>query len=90
MAIIKKLSWGSIVAAVTGVPVFYARKGGFFGELIGWFIRVVIYDICVSTIQEVLGVSRLVAIFIFLGILLAVAFGGYVMKQKMSRNVDEN
>lgn len=71
-----------------GNGAFQARKG-FFGELIGWFIRVVIYDICVTTIQEVLGVNRLVAIFIFLGVLLLISFGGYVMKQKMSKQVDE-
>jgi hypothetical protein len=65
-----------------------ARKG-FFGQLIGWFIRVVIYDICVTTIQEILGVNRLLAIFIFLGILLLISFGGYVMKQKISKQVDE-
>lgn len=68
-------------------PELQARKG-FFGEMIGWFIRVVIYDICVTTIQEVLGVSRFVAIFIFLGILLVIGFGGYVIKQKSSKAVD--
>jgi hypothetical protein len=70
------------------VPSLNSRRG-FFGEMIGWFIRVVIYDICVTTIQEVFGVSRFTAIFIFLGILLVISFGGYVFKQKMSRGVDE-
>jgi uncharacterized membrane protein len=65
------------------------RRGGFFGNIIGWFIRVVIYDICVSTIEEVFGVSRLIAIFIFLGILLLISAGGYVFKQKISKGVDE-
>ena len=73
----------------TSLPVIHNRKGGFFGEMIGWFIRVVIYDICVTTIQEVFGVSRFVAIFIFLGILLVIGFAGYVIKQKSSRGVDE-
>ncbi|MCC6953488.1 MAG: hypothetical protein IT290_05175 [Deltaproteobacteria bacterium] len=68
-------------------PELQARKG-FFGEMIGWFIRVVIYDICVTTIQEVFGVSRFVAIFIFLGILLVIGFGSYVIKQKSSKAVD--
>ena len=70
-------------------PIAYSRKGGIFGDLIGWFIRVVIYDICVSTIQEVTGLSRLASIFIFLGILLLIGFAGYVIKQKSSRGVDE-
>lgn len=70
-------------------PLPQSRKGGIFGELIGWFIRVVIYDICVTTIQEVTGFSRLVSICIFLGILLVIGFVGYVFKQKTSRGVDE-
>jgi hypothetical protein len=57
--------------------------------MIGWFIRVVIYDICVTTIQEVTGLSRLPSIFIFLGILLLIGFVGYVLKQKTSRGVDD-
>ena len=65
-----------------------ARKGGFIGEMIGWFIRVVIYDICITGLSEILGVPRIVALFIFLGILLAISVGGYVLKQKMSPNVE--
>ena len=68
-------------------PELQARRG-FFGEMIGWFIRVVIYDICVTTIQEVFGVSRFVAIFIFLGILLVIGFASYAVKQKTSKSVD--
>jgi uncharacterized membrane protein len=68
---------GSLFVAPT------AGRGGL-GGIISWFIRVVIYDIIVTTIAEVLGVPRLVALFIFLGILLAIGFIGYVMKQKMS------
>ena len=64
-----------------------AARGGF-GQIIGWFIRVVIYDICVTGLAELLGVSRIVACFIFLGILLAISVGGYVLKQKMSPNVE--
>ena len=52
------------------MPQLFAGRGGF-GSMIQWFIRIVIYDICVTTIAEVLGVSRLVALFIFLGILSA-------------------
>jgi hypothetical protein len=61
-----------------------AARGGGLGGIIRWFIMVVIYDIIVTTIAEVLGVPRIVALFIFLGLLLAIAFVGYVMKQKMS------
>lgn len=64
------------------------RRGGGFGDIVGWLIRVVIYDICVTLISEVLGVSRLVALFIFLGLLAAVSFGGYLLKQRMSPSVD--
>ena len=64
------------------------RRGGGLVSIVGWLIRVVIYDICVTTISEVLGVSRLVALFIFLGILGAISFVGYLMKQRMSPSVD--
>jgi hypothetical protein len=66
-----------------------ARGGGFFRDMIGWMIRVVIYDICITTIQEVTGVSRIVALFIFLGLMGAVAFIGYLLKQRLSPGVDE-
>lgn len=69
------------------LPVPQARRG-FVGEIVGWFIRVVIYDICITFIQSILGVSRMVALFIFLGIMLAIAVGGYIMRQKMSPAAD--
>jgi hypothetical protein len=68
-------------------PIF--AKGGFFGGIIQWFIRVVIYDICVTTIQDVLGVSRMTALFIFLGIMMLVAFIGYMIKQKAAGAADD-
>lgn len=67
-------------------PVLAARGG--FGGIVRWFIQVVIYDICVTTISEVLGVSRLVALFIFLGILLVISFVGYMLRKKMSGHAD--
>lgn len=63
--------------------------GGFVSGLIGWFIRIVIYDICISFIQEAFGVSRFAALFIFLGILAVISFAGYALKQKISPAVDE-
>jgi len=78
----------SIASLWRTLPVIH-NKRGFFGEMVGWFIRVVIYDIIVSTIVEVFGVSRFTAIFIFLGGLIVVSFIGYVIKQKTSRGVDE-
>lgn len=66
-----------------------ARGGGFVSQMIRWFIMVAIYDICIGTLAEILGVSRLVACFIFLGILLAISAIGYVMRQKMSTPVDQ-
>ena len=65
-----------------------ARGGGFIGQMIRWFIMVAIYDICIGTIAELLGVSRLVACFIFLGILLAISAIGYIVRQKMSTPAD--
>ena len=62
---------------------------GFLSGIISWFIRVVIYDICISTIQSVLGVSRFTALMIFLGILLALSGVAYVIRQKASRGVDD-
>jgi len=73
----------------TTIPVISSRKGGFIGSHVGWFIRIVIYDICITTIQEVLGVSRFVALFIFLGILAAGSFGLYLFKRRTSPGVDD-
>lgn len=69
--------------------ILIAARGGGLGGLVSWLIRVVIYDICVTTIAEVLGVSRIVALFIFLGILTVVAAVGYVAKQKMAPGVED-
>lgn len=67
----------------------FARRGGL-GSIVSWFIRIVIYDICITSISEIFGVPRLVALFIFLGILAAISFGGYLMKQKMSPGVEDD
>ncbi|MFM8735668.1 MAG: hypothetical protein ACKOC8_10795 [Pirellulales bacterium] len=34
-----------------------AARGGGIGSMVRWFIRIVIYGICVTTISEVFGVS---------------------------------
>jgi hypothetical protein len=70
-------------------PSAARRGGGFIGEMIRWFIMVAIYDICIGTIASVLGVSRMVAVFIFLGILLAITFVGYIVRQRMSPPADQ-
>ena len=62
-------------------------RGGF-GGIVRWFIQIVIYDICITTIQDVLGVSRMVALFIFLGSMLAIAAVGYIVRKKMSGQAD--
>ncbi len=64
-------------------------RGGGLGSIIGWFIRIVIYDICITGISDILGVSRMVALFIFLGILGLIAFAGYMMKQRMAPGVED-
>lgn len=69
--------------------ILIARKGGGLGGIIGWFIRIVIYDICITGISDILGVSRMVALFIFLGILGVIAFGGYMLKQRVAPGVED-
>jgi len=64
-------------------------RGGGLGPIISWFIRIVIYDICITGISDVLHVPRIVALFIFLGILSVIAFGGYVLKSKYASNVED-
>jgi hypothetical protein len=65
-----------------------AARGGGIGTMVRWFIQIVIYDICVTTISEVFGVSRLVSLFIFLGILLAIGFASYAWRTRMSSQAD--
>ncbi|HWA99145.1 MAG TPA: hypothetical protein VG713_11660 [Pirellulales bacterium] len=68
--------------------MLFAAGGRGLGQLVSWLIRVVIYDICITTISDVFGVPRLVALFIFLGLLAAVSFGAYVFKQKYSSGLE--
>lgn len=63
---------------------------GAMGGIIRWFIQVVIYDMCVTGIQEGLGVSRMTALFIFLGILILISIGGYLLRKKMSGQADSD
>lgn len=65
------------------------RRGGL-GSIVSWFIRIVIYDICITGISQVLGVSRMVALFIFLGILGVIAFVGYLLRNKYATGVDDD
>lgn len=69
-------------------PLFAARGGGF-SSLVSWLIRVVIYDICITTISDVLHVPRIVALFIFLGILAVISFAGYMLKSKYADRVED-
>ncbi len=65
------------------------RAGGFVSDMIRWFIMVAIYDICIGTIASVFGVSRIVACFIFLGVLMLISFAGYILRQRMSPPADQ-
>ncbi len=58
--------------------------------MVGWFIRIVIYDICITGISDVLGVSRMVALFIFLGILGVISLGGYLLRNKYAMGTDDD
>ncbi|WP_395734308.1 hypothetical protein [Prosthecobacter sp.] len=64
-------------------------RGGM-GGIVRWFIQIVIYDICITGIQDILGVSRMVALFIFLGILILISIGGYMLRKKMSGQADSD
>ncbi len=77
------------IIAFFSTPTPSCKRGGGIGRLVSFFIRVVIYDICITTISEVLGVSRFVALFIFLGILIAISIGGYILKQRMSPGIED-
>ncbi len=70
------------------VPLIGRGRGGL-GSIVSWFIRIVIYDICITGISDILGVSRMVALFIFLGILAVIAFAGYMLKQRIAPGVDD-
>ena len=59
------------------------------GGIVSWFIRIVIYDICITGISEILGVPRMVALFIFLGILAVIAIGGYILKQRVAPGIED-
>lgn len=72
-----------LIARKTGL----LARGGL-GEIFRWFFRVLIYDIIVTSIAEVLGVSRLVALFIFMGVMIVIGVVGYIMKQKYSPDVE--
>lgn len=72
------------------LPAQNARRGGgFIGQMIRWFIMVAIYDLCIGGIANLLGVSRMVACFIFLGILLSGSLVGYIVRQRMSPPADQ-
>ncbi|MSR48311.1 MAG: hypothetical protein EXS13_14830 [Planctomycetes bacterium] len=72
---------------LTTLPLLAGRG---IGGIVSWFIRVVIYDICVTTIQEVFGVGRFTALMIFLGILFGISFVSYMLRRRMSRPVDSD
>jgi len=65
------------------------RRGGGISRMVGWFIRIVIYDICITGIADLLGVSRMAALFIFLAILAGIAFGGYLLKTNYAGDAED-
>ena len=78
----------ALISLLPALP-FLRVAGRGLGGIVSWFIRVVIYDIVVTSISEIFGISRLFALFIFLGILGVISFVGYIMRQRMSPGVDE-
>ncbi len=75
-------------ANLSSLPL--ARRGGGIGRMVGWFIRIVIYDICITGISDILGVSRMVALFIFLGILAVIAFVVYLLRNKYATGFEDD
>ncbi|MBL9116867.1 MAG: hypothetical protein JNJ83_17805 [Verrucomicrobiaceae bacterium] len=67
---------------------FLLARGGI-GNIVKTFIWWIVYDICVTGISDALGVSRMVALLIFLGVMLLIGFLGYVFKQKASGAADD-
>lgn len=63
-------------------------RGGL-GGIISLFIKFVIYDLCITGIMNIFGVSHTVALFIFLGILAVISFGGYMIRQRVAHGVDD-
>jgi len=63
--------------------------GGFVSSMIRTFIQIVIYQICIATIQEIFGVSQWTAMFIFLGILGVIGVIGYILKQRMAPGIED-
>ena len=59
------------------------------GGFVSLFIRWIIYDIIITGIVDIFGVSRMVALFIFLGITVAISIGGYILKQKSGASLDD-
>lgn len=78
-----------MVSSSVWLPLPQGRRGGGLGAIVGWFIRVVIYDIIVTSIAEIFGIPRLYALFIFLGGLMALSAAGYLMKQKYSPGIED-
>lgn len=71
------------------MQVFGLVVGGALGDIFRWFFKVLIYDIIVTSIAEILGVPRIVALFIFLGIMLVIGIVGYIVKQRVSPGLDD-
>lgn len=78
-------------SSIVGIymQVFGLVVGGALGDIFRWFFKVLIYDIIVTSIAEILGVPRIVALFIFLGIMLVIGIVGYIVKQRVSPGLDD-
>jgi hypothetical protein len=70
---------------------FQVRRGGggFIGDMIRWFIMVAIYDLAIGSIASIFGVSRMVAVLIFLAVLLGISVVGYLIRQRTVPGVDD-
>ena len=66
-------------------PILARRGGG----ILQFFFRIIIYDICITGIADILHVSRMVALFIFLGIIIGLSALAYVIKQKASPGIGD-
>jgi hypothetical protein len=55
--------------------------------MIGFFIRIVIYDIIIGTIASVLGVPRMTALFIFLGGMVAISVAFFIARRRAAQRL---
>lgn len=60
------------------------RSGRGAGRLFNWFFRILIWNMIIGGLANILDVSRMVAFFILLGIILAITLVGFILRRRMA------